>query len=250
MPRHRPSPDLLLPAALALAGFAILVALGNWQMTRKAWKDALEAQIRASISAPAVPLGAEIAARARSGAGEYARVRVRGTFRHAAERYLYAPDQRLGPGSHVLTPLETADGRVVIVNRGYVTDALRDPAGRAAGQLSGEVEVTGLVRLASEKGTFTPDNDPVHNIWYWRDIPALAAAMAPGREAAVLPLVVDAEAEPANPGGWPKGGTTIVKLANRHLEYALTWYGLAATLAAVFAAFAWGRIAGRRTTAA
>ncbi len=45
-------------------------------------------------------------------------------------------------------------------------------------------------------------------------------------------------AEPTPPGGWPKGGTTRLQLTNRHLEYALTWYGLAATLIAVFAAYA------------
>jgi surfeit locus 1 family protein len=54
----------------------------------------------------------------------------------------------------------------------------------------------------------------------------------------LVPFIVDAEAEPAPPGGFPKGGTTRLELPNRHLEYALTWYGLAAALVVIFAAFA------------
>jgi surfeit locus 1 family protein len=57
-----------------------------------------------------------------------------------------------------------------------------------------------------------------------------------------VPFFVDAEASPENPGGFPKGGVTRLALSNRHLEYALTWYGLALTLIGVFAAFAVGRL--------
>ena len=57
-----------------------------------------------------------------------------------------------------------------------------------------------------------------------------------------VPVFVDAEARPANPGGWPRGGTTVLKLPNRHLEYAVTWFGLAATLIGVFGAFAVARL--------
>jgi surfeit locus 1 family protein len=53
-----------------------------------------------------------------------------------------------------------------------------------------------------------------------------------------VPFIVDAELDPGLPGGFPKGGVTRLELPNRHLEYALTWYGLAAALVAVFAAFA------------
>ena len=64
---------------------------------------------------------------------------------------------------------------------------------------------------------------------------------SPEDRARVLPFFVDAEAEPAPPGGWPRGGVTRLELPNRHLEYALTWYGLAAALVGVFLAFAAAR---------
>ncbi|MCK9910167.1 hypothetical protein MXD81_13565, partial [Microbacteriaceae bacterium K1510] len=85
---------------------------------------------------------------------------------------------------------------------------------------------------------FIPANDAGRNIWYWRDIDAMASVAAGPDAARVRRFIVDAEAEPAPPGGWPRGGVTRLTLPNRHLEYALTWYGLAAALVAVFIAFA------------
>ncbi len=81
----------------------------------------------------------------------------------------------------------------------------------------------------------------MHNLWYWRDLDGLfQAAFGAGDRVSRAPFFVDAEA-PA-PGGWPKGGATRLELPNRHLEYAITWFGLAAALAAVFAAYAVPRL--------
>jgi surfeit locus 1 family protein len=231
------------PTLLSLAGLAVLVSLGNWQMSRKAWKDGLSASIAERTRAEPVPAAVAVA-RMKEGADvEYTRVVAKGRFLHEHERRLYAPDQKLGPGYHIYTPMLLADGSgIVLVNRGYVSDAIADGAKREKGQIAGEVSVVGLARRSAEKGAFTPDNDVKRNIWYWRDIAGFAASLPAELAAKVLPLAVDAEAMPENPGGWPRGGVTEVKLANRHLEYALTWYGLAATLLAVFAAFARGRL--------
>jgi len=114
---------------------------------------------------------------------------------------------------------------------------LREPAKREAGQLGGTVDIVGLVRAPEAKRMFVPANDVARNIWYWRDIDAMTAATAGPDAGHVHRFFVDAEATPV-PGGWPKGGVTRLELPNRHLEYALTWYGLAAALAAVFVAFA------------
>jgi surfeit locus 1 family protein len=147
----------------------------------------------------------------------------------------------LGPGYHVYTPLEIAGSQaVVFVNRGYVPERLKDPATRAQGQLEGEVEAVGLMRGPGQKGSFTPDNDAKANLWFWRDYKGLFESAFAGGERTPIAAFLDAEG--AAPGGWPKGNATLVDLPNRHLEYALTWFGLAATLIAVFAAFAWTRL--------
>lgn len=238
---------LLLPTLMTLMSLVVLVSLGNWQMNRKAWKDALVAQIAGRTVAAPATLSAVMDGIAAGRDVDYARVAVRGRFLHDREQYYYAPHPKLGPGFHVLTPFEVAApaSPILFVNRGFVREALRDPKTRQPGLLAGETTVTGLVRLQGEKGQFTPANDPARNLWYWRDIPALGAAAMPAGNREILPLVVDAEAEPANPGGWPMGGATEVKLPNRHLEYALTWYGLAAALIAVFGVYAFGRLRAR-----
>jgi surfeit locus 1 family protein len=229
---------LLWPAVMTLAGLAILVSLGNWQMRRLAWKEGLIAAIAERKGAAPVSVS-EVEWRANAGGDiEYTRVKAAGRLLNDKELHLYAFDEKAGPGYHVITPLQQADGSVVLVNRGYVPQDLKDPATRQAGQLTGDVEITGLARRPGAKGTFDPDNDAAKNIWYWRDLVGMAAAAVGTHGPRTVPFFIDAEAAPEPPGGWPKGGVTRLELPNRHLEYALTWYGLAAALAAVFAAFA------------
>lgn len=228
---------LLWPALAALAGFAFLVALGNWQMHRLDWKQGLIGSIAERQHAAPVTLALAEERASLGGDVEYTRVKVEGQLLNDREIHLYALDDTYGPGFHVITPLRLADGTIALVNRGFVPNDLKDAGKRTAGQVAGDVTVTGLLRHGDVQTMFVPGNDPVRNIWYWRDIDAMAETL--GTEAPrVHRYVIDAEAEPAPPGGWPKGGVTRVELPNRHLEYALTWYGLAGTLVAVFIAFA------------
>jgi surfeit locus 1 family protein len=237
---------LIGPTIMTALGLAVLFSLGAWQMQRKAWKETLIATItERTKAAPTDLLGAFTATHPpeHDAIGlEYTRVKVRGRFLHDKERYFYAPDPELGPGVNVTTPFEIAGSKtIVFINRGYVPDSRRDSATRSASQPTGEVEIVGLIREQGVRGKFTPVNDVEKNLWYWRDIPALTASAFSDAKTSVLPLIVDQEAA-ANPGDGPKGGTTIVTLTNRHLEYAITWYGLAFTLAGIFAVFASGRL--------
>ncbi len=240
--RQSKAAGLVWPLALALPALAILLALGTWQMQRKEWKEDLIAKITARTHQPPVAL-AEIEKSSAADA-EYARARARGTFRHESEQLLWEPDPKQGPGYHVYTPLRLADGRFILVNRGYVTEALKSPSSRAAGQLPGEAEIVGLLRAPPQRGTFDPDRD-AKGVWYWRDFDGMARAALGADAGKAVRLFLDAEATPANPGGWPQGGTTRLTLPNRHLEYALTWYGLAATLVAVLIAFIASRLRAR-----
>lgn len=233
------SAGLLWPLALALPALAILLALGTWQMQRKAWKEDLIASISARVNQPPVPLAAALAQS--DGRLEYARVRARGMFQHDAEQFLWAPDPRLGPGYDIVTPIRLGDGRFILVNRGYVTEVLKAPSARSQGQVAGEVEIVGLLREPHPRSMFSPDHDKKTGVWFWRDLDGMAQAALGAEAGKAIRLFLDAEASPANPGGWPKGGATRLTLPNRHLEYALTWYGLAATLVAVLAAFLIGR---------
>jgi surfeit locus 1 family protein len=234
--------SLLWPTLMTLVALPILIGLGTWQLRRKAWKEGLIAAMEQGRMAPPISLDAALDLARDPAAVQYRRVRVTGRFHNDLERYFYDPDPTAGPGFDVTTPLVAEDGAIVWVNRGYVPEALRDPMTRTAGEPDGTVTATGFARLDTTKPAFVPPNEPNKNLWFWRDVPALTASAFP--EAAkpkVAPFILDAEAEPKNPGGWPRGGTTVLELPNRHLEYALTWYGLAAALIAVYATFVFGR---------
>jgi surfeit locus 1 family protein len=232
---------LVWPAVATLAMAAFLISLGNWQMRRLAWKEGLLAEIASRTHGEPVTLAAAKERAAKGEDVEYLRVKAAGRFLNDKELHLYAFDEQWGPGYQILTPLRADDGSVVIVNRGYVPDDLLDPSKRPAGEPDGEVSVTGLVRLPERPGTFTPANEQQKNIWFWRDLSAMAAAALGAQPDHLAPFFIDVEVEPASPGGWPKGGTTRLQLPNRHLEYAMTWYGLAAALFVVFGAFAISR---------
>lgn len=232
------------PTIAALAGLAVLIGLGTWQMSRKAWKEGLLTRIAARVEAEPASLAGALRLWRETGDVEYLHVRLSGHFRHDSERHVFTVDDRLGPGYHVYTPLETPDGRLVVVNRGFVPARLKDAAARAGGQGPGEMTLTGLVRLPAAQGWFLPASDPDRNMFYWPDYALMLRSVRHGEAARLepVPFFIDADARPANPGGFPKGGTTRLALPNRHLEYALTWYGLALTLIGVFAAFATARL--------
>ena len=126
------------------------------------------------------------------------------------------------------------DGRAIFVNRGFVPYDRKDPATRAEGQISGLVEIAGLARdpLWEKPSFIVPDNEPGKNVFYWKDIAAMSATAALPGGVEIVPFFVDAGGEP-NPGGLPVGGVTLIDLPNNHLQYAVTWYGLAAALVGV-----------------
>jgi len=257
---------LVWPTLLALAGLAVLIGLGTWQLERRRWKEDLLGKIAERAHAEPVSLAAlleqakgSLPRHQSAGKGlvvtfltigdvDYLHVAVTGRFHHDKERYLYAPGPS-GLGWHVYTPLEMASGSAVWINRGFVPDERKAPQTRLEGQPAGEVEVRGLIRHPAVKALFAPGNDPARNLWYWPDLAGLTASAFEGPQAgSVLPFVIEADARPEPPGGLPKGGVTRLSLPNRHLEYALTWYGLALTLAGVYLAFAVSRL--RSLTAA
>ncbi|HZR35480.1 MAG TPA: SURF1 family protein [Nevskia sp.] len=204
---------------LACAGF---VALGNWQLRRLAWKEALIARVDQRLAAPAEAPPPRAQWAALGAADAYRKLCLDGAFLPGRETLVQAVT-RLGPGWWVLAPLRTAQGDTVLVNRGFVDAPHRDAAGRPAPD--GAQRVCGLLRLSEPGGAFLHHNAAAEGRWYSRDVAAIAAAQRlPAPD--VAPYFLDAD-DGANPGGWPVGGLTVVQFRNSHLSYALTWYALA-----------------------
>ena len=212
-------------------GLALLIALGTWQVHRLQWKTALIESIAARRDLPPVPLPADLDA---PGANtlEFTRVALTGRFDHPAEMILLARPRRGHAGSRVITPFAVEGGPVILVDRGWVPVAAEDPARRAEGQIAGLVSIEGVVRVAPPANWFTPDNQPDRNAWYRIDLQAMAA------HAGVPPVGLYIEAAMAAiPGGLPIGGLPVARIVNNHLQYAITWYGLAVVLLVVYVFF-------------
>lgn len=226
----------VLGSIFVLIALAILIALGTWQVQRLHWKEGLLAAIEERRTAPPVDL-ATIEAMAKAGEDiDYRTVRLTGTYVNNRERHFFATYAGL-TGYYVYTPLVLADGRFVFVNRGFVPFEAKEPEMRKQGQLTGEQTITGLarVKLDGKPSWVVPDNDLAKNIFYWKDLDAMIASdgLDPAK---TLQFFVDADATP-HEGGMPIGGVTQFDLPNNHLQYAMTWYGLAAALVVVSGVF-------------
>lgn len=229
----RPRPRTALLFSLGLSLFLILLALGTWQVQRLYWKEGLLETIDQrthSVPRPLAEVEKEFTA---TGDVDYTPVTVTGTFLHQGERHFYTTWDGEA-GFNVYTPLALDDGPFILINRGFVPYDLKDAAKRAKGQVTGKVTITGLARnpLPAKPSMMLPDNDVAKNIFYWKDRDVMAASAGLPAGAALVPIFIDADKTP-NPGGLPVGGVTIIDLPNSHLQYAMTWYGLAAALAAV-----------------
>ena len=219
---------------VALGVLAVLfAALGQWQVRRLAWKEALIAHVEAGLGAAPAPLDAIPGGGL--GPWEYRRIALSGRY-DPRGAVLVTGTSTLGSGYWAMAPLAMADGRTVYVNRGFVPLGSRPDAVRAA-LPAGTVAVVGLLRLNEPGGTALRANRPAEARWYSRDVAAIAGHHAIHAERRFF---IDAQAEtPHRPGG-PVPGLTVIAFPNSHLAYALTWFALA-VLSAGGATVLWRR---------
>ncbi|NOX95311.1 MAG: SURF1 family protein [Alphaproteobacteria bacterium] len=223
----------------AIISLGILVFLGVWQLQRLEWKQGLIEKVEARIHQPPIPLD-DAVWRWRGGEDmEYMPVRVSGVYLQVGEAKIFGLLEGRA-GAYIFTPLlrhesAKAESKIIYVNRGFALQSVSDSV-----LWSNELEmsyksVEGLFRTAEQRpgiaGAFRPTDSPDENQWYLRD-PRLFASNA-GLDAP--PYYIDSFA--IEGAQWPKGGTTRLDFSNRHLEYALTWFGLALTLIGVWLAF-------------
>ena len=211
---------LILPLIFGLAGVAILVALGVWQVQRLEWKQRILAEIESRIAAeptavPAAPDPED---------DRFRPVAVSGRLEPELLRILTTVSGR-GPGYRLISPLVTEDGRRLLVDRGFIPQGADLPA------FTGPVEVEGNLHWPNEVDAFTPEPDVEAGLWYARDVPALAAAL--GTEP-VLIVAREIDRDPAVPLPIDVSG-----IPNDHLEYAITWFTLAAIWAGMTGLLLW-----------
>jgi surfeit locus 1 family protein len=216
---------LAVPAASTAAMLAVLIGLGTWQVRRLAWKTDLLKQIDLAEARPAVPLPPDPT--------PFTKVSATGTMRDDLSALYGAEgrDTRSGPqmGAQLLTPLERPGQAALLVDRGWVPTNRGSRMSAAAGP----VTVEGYVRAPDHPGMFSATDDPAKRLFYTLDPAAIGKAL--GIPLAPFTLVA---LGPLRPAAYPQPAQALPRPPNDHLSYAITWYGLAATLVVIFLAYA------------
>ncbi|WP_417666714.1 SURF1 family protein [Roseibium sp.] len=243
---------LLFPTIAAVVSLATLLSLGFWQLDRLAWKEALIAKVERDVTASAEPApGPENWTDLDPFDTDYRHVSVTGRFLTGDVFYFTSiasgtDSPYYGPGYMVYSPFQTDGGWTVLVNRGFVPQDLWAASEVYAGPDSWpeEATLTGLLRLPEKPNWTTPAVQPDKGVWFARDTEHMADVLqvASGK---VAPYGIDLDAEFSGKDGLPRAGVTVVRFKNDHLGYALTWFGLAATLVGVFLTYVLAMI--RRT---
>ena len=221
----------------AVPSLAILLSLGTWQVVRMQWKEALisEFTARAQGEAVAPPAAADAPGL------RFQRLSLSGTWMHEAEIQMIGRTFEGTAGYHVVTPMKLDDGRILMVNRGWVSQDYRRPESRPASLASGPQRIEAILRLPAQKGYFVPDNNPVGDDWFTLDIGDIAGHHDLGPEV-VTAYRADA-LRPDGPYVLPIGAAVDIDIPNNHWHYALTWYGIALGLVGVY--MSWHHQSGR-----
>ncbi len=223
-------------AGLALA---VLISLGNWQVRRLAWKEQLIADVTSRVASQPIKAPAPTAwPNVSRDSHVYQPVTVTGNYDHSREVHVWFAlgkpqgGKYGGPGYFILTPFKTTDGWDVIINRGFVPEQLKDATSRPDTLISDPVTLTGLMRFDKPKNWNSPKADKVKNVWIVREVAEMAdyLKLDPTRTA---PYWIDLT-KGHGVNGLPQGGETRVSFTNSHLQYAMTWFGLAGVLVLVF----------------
>lgn len=217
---------------VTLPALLVLVGLGTWQLGRLQWKNNLIDSFEARVAAPpvAVPAG-EVAIDPL----EFRQLDLTGRFLHDKEIFLTGRTYEGNAGFHVVTPFELADGRVILINRGWVSEGYKDPAKRVFSRVDGPTTIAGILRKPGQKGYFVPENEPAKGFWFTLVPTEINAHLGLGA-AAINSFYADAIRTSAVVT-LPIAAKTELNLRNAHLSYALTWYGIALALIGVYVAF-------------
>jgi surfeit locus 1 family protein len=228
---------LLIPSIATLAMLAVFIGLGTWQIERKAWKEGLIDMLTRRLEAqPAELPGPADWGGLDAGNAEFRRVRLNVQFPKMADALVYTSGSQIrddvkGQGFFVFSPAKLASGATIVINRGFTPDKNYPPA---EGSTQGiPQEIVGVLRWPELPSWFTPGRDSAGS-WYLRDHLAMAQAQGWGT---VAPFYIEME-DPVPPGGVPHPSVLKVLLRNEHLQYAITWFGLAAVTVIMFAIWA------------
>lgn len=236
---------ILLVACMACV-MAALISLGTWQVKRLHWKEALIATVNERIGSEPRPVDEVVPGLRQSAGFDYHPVSMEGRFLDIEPFYEFTTFKgQSGWNVFQAFELETQvmDASHTFVNRGFIPYDMRDKDGELAPSSLAKVQITGLLRLAplQKPSSMMPDNEIAKRTFYWRDTGAMAVAAGIAGASVSRWYVDEGFPDQANGEGYPVSGTTIITFPNNHLQYAITWYGLALALLGVGSYFLYAR---------
>ena len=217
---------------VAFPALLVLVGLGSWQLQRLQWKNDLITSFESRAEAPAIAVPATYAGFDQV---EFRRLSLNGVFQHEKEVFLTGRTYEGNAGFHVVTPFQLDDERIILINRGWVSEDYRDPAKRTFSQITGNVAVAGILRRPGVKGYFVPENEPDNGFWFTLVPSQINHHLKLGGEA-IDQFYADA-IRTSDVVTLPIAAKTKLNLRNAHLSYALTWYGIGLALIGVYVSF-------------
>ena len=212
----------------AVPALMILLGLGFWQLQRLEWKQAIIAERAERLAASPLEIAAISDTAWRD--DEHRRIVIRGKYRHDREILLLNRVRHGQTGFDLIAPMELESGGTVLVNRGWVPRAWPEAGELIRRRPDGVVQRTGILRAGGKGNPWIPDNEPARDQWYFTDVAQMAAMAGLGD---AKPYII--KLTPVRDlAGYPKGPHASFKISNKHLEYAITWFGLAGTLVVIY----------------
>lgn len=226
----------LIPTLFTIPAIITLLALGTWQVKRLEWKNNLIAAMTTRISMPAIDMPESIDD---INNYKYRKIRLSGNFMNENEIHLFTgPIEMKGePGYEILTPFEQDGGNVVLVDRGWVPASKKNRNERPETISDEPVTVYGMLLEGEKQARFVPDNDIAGNLWFWIDVPAIAAETGYNLQNLYIRLLKSDN----DVNSLPITGDAVVKYRNDHLQYAIIWYSLAIILLVIYILFHYRR---------
>ena len=220
---------LLWPSIFSVIIFAILFSFGTWQVKRLFWKEALIE--RYTIQSQSNPI--KNPSKLDSSINEFKSVEFTGSFLHKNEIYITGKTYEGNAGFHVITPFELNNNKIILINRGWVSEGYRNPEKRKFSLVEGQILIKGIIRYPQKKGYFVPENDGKNGFWFTIKPNEIINFLNLTPNKVINNYYIDALRQ-GEKLTLPIGVTGKPKLRNQHLSYAVTWYGLALSLLFVY----------------
>ncbi len=237
--------NLIIPIVFMLIAVPTLLKLGWWQWEQKTRKEVLIARIESRANAAPRAVSIQDLANANTSIDDldYSPITLTGHFLHELEVVTFTNRQEgsaqyAGPGYDVLTPFKDHNGGIILVNRGFVPQNSRPSQSRLKGQIQGNITLTGLIRKPERRSYIDVPDRPDRNEFAIRDPKTIIAAkLTPERKTQLTPVIdsfyIDFRT-PEPEGGLPSPNKTSVNIPNKHMEYVITWWGLALVFIGMF----------------